>query len=318
MAAEIRGVSPETQIVVMTGSSDRRTVMGMLRSGATSVISGGSHRRLVDAIVASAEGGSTISGDVMTVLLDELVNGGHGPAEALKLEQERRARITSVLDDEDMLSMHVQPIQDLDRRATVGFEALARFRTGSQRTPDVWFAEAARLGLHVDLELHAVRRSLALLPQLPEDAWLSVNAGPETLMSDELARLLLASTPERIVVELTEHAAVADYDALTARVDVLRDAGVRLAVDDCGAGFASLKHVSLLRPDFIKLDVSLCRDLRDAVRSALVRALLAFGQEIDVAITAEGIESSEDLDALRRLGVRFGQGYFLGRPGPIG
>ncbi|HWM10132.1 MAG TPA: response regulator [Solirubrobacteraceae bacterium] len=318
VAAEIRGVSPETQIVVLTGNSDRRTVMGMLRSGATSVISGGSHRRLVDAIVASAEGGSTMSGDVMTVLLDELVNGAQGPAEALKLEQERRKRITAVLADEDMLAMHVQPVHDLDRREAVGFEALARFRTGAQRTPDVWFAEAARLGLHVDLELLAVRRALELLPLLPADAWLSVNAGPDTLMTDDLARLLLASEPERIIVELTEHAAVADYDALTARVDVLRHAGVRLAVDDCGAGFASLKHVSLLRPDFIKLDVSLCRDLRDVVRSALVRALLAFGQEIDIAITAEGIESSDDLDALRRLGVRLGQGYFLGRPGPIG
>ncbi len=178
----------------------------------------------------------------------------------------------------------------------------------------MWFAEAGRLGLHVDLELLAVRRALALLPRLPEDAWLSINAGPDTLMTEELHRLLRASEPGRIVVELTEHAAVPDYDALTARVDVLREAGVRLAVDDCGAGFASLKHVSLLRPDFIKLDVSLCRDLGDAVRSALVRALLAFGQEIGIAITAEGIESEDDLDALRRLGVRLGQGYFLGRP----
>jgi len=316
VAAEIRGVSPVTQIVVLTGISDRRTVMGMLRSGATSVIAGGSHRRLVDAIVASAEGGSTMSGEVMTVLLDELVNGAQGPAEALKLEQERRTRITRVLANDEILAMHLQPIEDLASRRAVGFEALARFTGEAQRTPDVWFAEAARLGLHVDLELLAVRRALALLPRLPDDVWLSINAGPETLMSAELDRLLRSSQARRIVLELTEHAAVADYDALGARVDALRDAGVRLAVDDCGAGFASLKHVSLLRPDFIKLDVSLCRDLGDAVRSALVRALLAFGEEIGIVITAEGIESSDDLDALLGLGVRLGQGYFLGRPAP--
>jgi EAL domain-containing protein (putative c-di-GMP-specific phosphodiesterase class I)/DNA-binding NarL/FixJ family response regulator len=317
VAAEIRGVSPDTQIVVLTGKSDRRTVMGMLKSGATSyVVKGASHRRLVDAIVASAEGGSTVSSDVMTVLLDELVNGAAGPAEALKLEQERRTRITGVLANESSLDMYLQPIHDIEAGSDVGFEALARFRVEPQRTPDVWFAEAARLGLHVDLELLAVRRALELLPRLPADAWLSVNVGPETLMTDELNRLLRAHDPHRIVVELTEHAAVADYDALTTRVDVMREAGVRLAVDDCGAGFASLKHVSLLRPDFIKLDVSLCRDLGDAVRSALVRALLAFGQEIGIAITAEGVETARDLDALRRLGVQYGQGYYLGRPAP--
>jgi EAL domain-containing protein (putative c-di-GMP-specific phosphodiesterase class I)/response regulator of citrate/malate metabolism len=317
VAAEIRGVSPDTQIVALSGSSDRRTVMGMLRSGATSyVVKGDSDRRLVEAIVASAAGGSAMSSEVMSVLVHELVNGASGPAEALKLEQARRARITAVLESDGGIDMHVQPIQELADRRDVGFEALARFTAEPRRTPDVWFAEAARLGLHVELELLAIRKALALLPSLPANAFLSVNASPDTLMSDELHPLLCAADPERIVVELTEHAAVADYTALTARVDVLRDAGVRLAVDDCGAGFASLKHVSLLRPDFIKLDVSLCRDLGDAVRSALVRALLAFGEEIGIKITAEGIETPDDLEALRRLGVRYGQGYYLGRPAP--
>jgi EAL domain-containing protein (putative c-di-GMP-specific phosphodiesterase class I) len=93
---------------------------------------------------------------------------------------------------------------------------------------------------------------------------------------------------------------------------------VRIAVDDAGAGFASLRHILLLRPDFIKLDVALCRDVAiDPARAAMARALVAFGADTGSAVVAEGIERQHDQDELQRIGVRLGQGYHLGRPAPL-
>ena len=95
----------------------------------------------------------------------------------------------------------------------------------------------------------------------------------------------------------------------------MRASGVRLAIDDAGAGFASLRHILLLRPDFIKLDVSLTRDIdTDVARRALARGLTSFGTEIGTTIVGEGVETANELRTLQELGVGTAQGYFLGRP----
>jgi EAL domain-containing protein (putative c-di-GMP-specific phosphodiesterase class I) len=129
----------------------------------------------------------------------------------------------------------------------------------------------------------------------------------------------LAGLPEgRVVLEITEHAPVDDYDHLTAALERLRRAGVSVAVDDAGAGFASLQHILRLRPDVIKLDITLVRDInRDPVKRALASSLVTFAGDIGSQITAEGIETPEELAALVDLGVPWGQGYYLGRPGPL-
>jgi EAL domain-containing protein (putative c-di-GMP-specific phosphodiesterase class I) len=116
-------------------------------------------------------------------------------------------------------------------------------------------------------------------------------------------------------VEITEQAQVEDYDELNVALGHLREVGVRIAVDDAGAGYASLRHILRLEPDVIKLDKSLVRNVhRDRPRRALATALISFAAEIGATIVAEGIESAEELDALRDLGVTFGQGYHLARP----
>jgi len=215
-------------------------------------------------------------------------------------------------------TMVFQPIVDLRTGAVVAVEALARFAEEGGRPPDVWFGEAAAVGLGVELELGACRAALAQLGGLPALARLSVNLSPETLRSPELLALLDEFPGERLAVELTEHAPVEDYEALRAALAQLRERRVQVMIDDAGAGFSSLRHVLGLAPDMIKLDVSLTRDIdADPLRRALAASLVSFAAEIPARIVAEGIETHGELAALRTLGIAYGQGYYLGGPGPL-
>jgi EAL domain-containing protein (putative c-di-GMP-specific phosphodiesterase class I) len=231
--------------------------------------------------------------------------------------QESIDRVRAVLDG-SALRMHFQPIVGLADGRLLGVEALARFEVEPRRTPDVWFAEAAAVGLGVELEQAAVAAALAQLPALPSACYLSVNLSAEAVLAPGTLELLTAVAPERIVVELTEHSQVRDYAALTQGLAAQRAAGVRLAVDDTGAGFASLRHILQLHPDVIKLDLALTRDVdTDPVRRALAAALVTFADEIGARVVAEGVETAGELAVLRDLRVDAAQGYYLGRPQPL-
>jgi EAL domain-containing protein (putative c-di-GMP-specific phosphodiesterase class I) len=119
-------------------------------------------------------------------------------------------------------------------------------------------------------------------------------------------------------LEITEHEAIDDYATLADALAPLRERGLRVAVDDVGAGYASLRHALQLAPDMVKMDISLTRDIdRDAGRRALATALISFAAETDMTIVAEGIETAGELHALRELGVKYGQGFYLARPAPL-
>jgi EAL domain-containing protein (putative c-di-GMP-specific phosphodiesterase class I) len=210
--------------------------------------------------------------------------------------------------------MAFQPIVNILTGRVVGMEALARFDAEPRRGPDTWFAAAHAAGLGVPLELAAVRAGLARLEDLPEPLYLSVNASPLTTTSDGLAELLNAETRCRIVLELTEHAAVKDYQRLNEALDSLRAHGLRVAIDDVGAGFASMRHLLELAPDFVKIDRVLCRHLRSAPGRALVAGILSFASETGSTVVAEGIETHRELEGALRTGIRYGQGYLFGRP----
>jgi EAL domain-containing protein (putative c-di-GMP-specific phosphodiesterase class I) len=229
-------------------------------------------------------------------------------------DADARGRVQAVL-DADALTVAVQPIFALPSGLIVGAEALARFP--DDRTPDRWFADAHRAGLGVALELAAVRHALAVLPALPPDAFLTINVGPDAIAARELPELLEAGgAPARIVLELTEHLQVQDYARLRRALDGLRERGTRLAIDDTGAGYASLAHILKLAPDIIKLDRGLARDIdADPVRRALAAALVTFAARTGAHVVAEGLETAGERDAVRGLGIAYGQGFLLGRPG---
>ncbi|MEM9428228.1 MAG: EAL domain-containing protein [Pseudomonadota bacterium] len=208
-----------------------------------------------------------------------------------------------------------QPIFRTGQAKPAGFEALARFAVAPSRPPDQWFADAARAGRSEELELAAIAVALAGLDQLPVDAYLSVNAGPQTILSGGLGPALADHVPERLVLEITEHAQVTDYAALRHALEPLRTRGVRIAVDDAGAGFASLSHILQLSPEIIKLDRALTVSIEaDPARRALVSALVHFARDIRADLVAEGIETAQELDCLSSLGVGMFQGYHLGAP----
>jgi EAL domain-containing protein (putative c-di-GMP-specific phosphodiesterase class I) len=216
------------------------------------------------------------------------------------------------------VAMVFQPILDIRTRALVGVEGLARFPVEPQRPPNVWFDEAWTVGRGVDLELAAVAAALANLKHLPPEAFLSVNVSPETISSPRMDVALVGLPSERIILEFPERAPVSDHYALTQAVARLRANGVRLAVDDAGAGFEDLSNILELTPDIIKFDVALTRDVdSDPVRHSLASSLVAFAQQLDSVVVAEGIETEGELNTLKEIGFGFGQGYHLGRPGPL-
>jgi EAL domain-containing protein (putative c-di-GMP-specific phosphodiesterase class I)/CheY-like chemotaxis protein len=234
--------------------------------------------------------------------------------------EERRRRIERIdraLSGE-RFGMVFQPIVDLTSCEVVGVEALARFRGEPLRPPDQWFTEAASVGRGTELELAAVGAALAQLDQLPPDTFLSANVSPSTATLPELARLLETAPGRRIVIELTEHTHIPDYEPVLRALDDLRRHGVRIAVDDAGSGYSSLRHVLRLRPDIVKLDIALIRGIHEnAARRALASAMVTFAREIDAVIVAEGVETHEELAALRSLAVTWGQGYHLATPGAL-
>jgi EAL domain-containing protein (putative c-di-GMP-specific phosphodiesterase class I) len=236
-------------------------------------------------------------------------------AEAAKEHRAETVRIGRLM-RQQAVAMVFQPIVELSTRRSVGFEALARFRR--RASPGRWFAEAARVGLGTALELMAIRLALENFTNVPPDAFLAVNLSPPSLASPGLAAILDGVDAHRVVFELTEHAGVESYGVLDRVLQPFRDRGVRLAIDDLGAGFASLKHVISLSPEMLKMDISLITRIdTDRVRRALVASLVTFAEQVGTTLTAEGVATGRELDVLVDLGVRFGQGYFLGRPKPL-
>jgi EAL domain-containing protein (putative c-di-GMP-specific phosphodiesterase class I) len=228
--------------------------------------------------------------------------------------RQRRSQIRAVL-REGRLTTVLQPIVDLVSGEAVGYESLARFEGETPQAPDVWFAAAGSVGLGLELELAAVRSALEHLDTLPADVYLSVNVSPETAVSSEFATLIEGGT-DRIVIEVTEHAAIGDYPHFNSSVARLRFRGMRYAVDDAGAGFATFSHILSTKPDIVKLDMSLIRDIhRDLARRALLHGLIYFIEQINATAVAEGVETIEEAESLKRLGVHCAQGYFFGRPG---
>lgn len=238
-----------------------------------------------------------------------------GPALADRRDMaEVRSRLKDVLTQKQFHPVF-QPIVDLRSRAVVGYEALTRFTDGT--SPDLRFSEAASVELGYDYELAAIQAALAAAPLLPEGAFVSLNVSPDLVLeSGPRLRAVIRATKRRIILELTEHVPIDDYPALREAIGRLGDVGI--AVDDTGAGYASLRHILELRPTFVKLDISLVQGIEtDEVRQALVAGLDYFALRSGCHLIAEGVESKDEATALQRVGIEFAQGYLFGHPDPI-
>jgi EAL domain-containing protein (putative c-di-GMP-specific phosphodiesterase class I) len=208
-----------------------------------------------------------------------------------------------------------QPIIDLASLEAVGYEALTRFDDGIR--PDLRFAEAASVGLGHGYELAAIEAALAVAHELPPEAFLTLNMSPGLVLESGRRLLkMIRGTSRRLILELTEHVPIVDYPALRKAIEALGT--VEIAVDDAGAGYASLRHILELRPAFAKLDISLVRGIdADELRQALVAGLSYFALKSGCQLIAEGVESEDEAILLRRLGVELAQGYLFGYPEAI-
>ena len=235
--------------------------------------------------------------------------------QADKRQRERLDRINMLL-EHDAVSIVYQPIHRLDSGAPVGVESLARFSDTGLRSPDQWFNEAADAGLGVELEMLAVRQAIRGLPYIPSGLYVAVNVSPEAAMSEALADLVAEAPPDRLVIEVTEHATVPDQARLVEALGRLRG-HAKIAIDDVGAGYSGLRRILDLKPDILKLDMSLTRDIdSDPARAALAQAMVAFAEGIGGRIVAEGIETEAEWRTLAALGVGYGQGWHFSRPMP--
>lgn len=252
---------------------------------------------------------------VAAAMVGDLVStGGRGQDRAVaELE-----RLVAALFGPGGLRTVYQPVVRLGDGARVAVEALSRFDPELFATPDRAFAAATRFRRGVDLELLAVQRALARLPDLAPGLTMCVNLSAEALTDARVQTELLRHAGHRIAVEVTEHTQVDDYLTLISVTERLRAAGLMIAVDDAGAGYASLRHILQLKPDVIKLDIGLVRGIdQDSARQALARSLVGFAGDIGALLVAEGVETEAELNRLRELGVRYGQGFLLEKPAPL-
>lgn len=232
----------------------------------------------------------------------------------LSPEQQRRA-VRGLLDEPERVTAVFQPIVSLSTGCIVGYEALARFDDSSGRTPQEWFTLARLCGLGTELQAQAAANALAV-PGRPQGTYLSVNLDPSALGAAAF-EAILPDDLHGVVIEVTEQELISDHAHLATELSRLRKRGARIALDDTGAGYAGLRHVTLMRPDVIKLDRALVEGLHDDPgKMALLDSFTTFARRTGTEVCAEGIEVDEELDALVDLGVDLGQGYHLARPGP--
>jgi diguanylate cyclase (GGDEF)-like protein len=226
----------------------------------------------------------------------------------------------------DLVVSHFQPIVDLHHGATLAWEVLSRGPRWMS-TPNEMFAAAQELGLLHELEYacrRAAFRTIAGLPPELVHKRYFLNVSPHVLSDraamDRLVQVDLAQhglDKSNFVIEVTERESIVDYAAFEQQIRDYVQQGFRIALDDFGAGHSGLVTLVTCSPHFLKLDMSLSRDIhRHAYKQHLLKSLIAFAGSVDAALIAEGVESWEELETLARFGVRYAQGFLLGRPAP--
>lgn len=242
---------------------------------------------------------------------------------AERIEQERelnvkRQAIEAAIES-DRFQLVFQPIVSLANGTIQGFESLSRFSSEPYRPPNLWFDDAQSVGLGTKLECLAIQRALDHSSNLPDSAYVSLNISPDNVLTDTFMQLLGGEHDlSRLMLEITEHSQVQDYQALLNALKPLRERGLKLAVDDAGAGYASLSHIIQLNADVIKLDMGLVRDIdTDDAKRSLAGGMVMFARQMGIKVIAEGIETAAERDTLKGLGIFAGQGFLLGKPSPI-
>lgn len=237
-------------------------------------------------------------------------------------ELERLERIQDLIVRERVITAY-QPIMSLADRAILGHEALSRGARGTGlETADQLFGAATEHHLLVELDRLCRKRAMLNSARIPRTSRIFVNTLPATIRDPQFRGKALISfldaaqlAPARIVIEITEKLVIENYGLFRETMVYFTDLGMSFAVDDVGAGYSGLEAIARLKPAFLKIDMSLVRDVHiSVVNREMVKAIVALGEGIGSAVIAEGIQTKEEADTLREIGATYGQGYYLARP----
>jgi EAL domain-containing protein (putative c-di-GMP-specific phosphodiesterase class I)/GGDEF domain-containing protein len=314
LARELAADHPDARIIGLLGE-DAATAATALAAGVfafVSVASGGDDARAVFA------GRIAMPSSLADVVLRALAQ----PLSRRERELAPRARLVSqarrAIDAPGALRPVFQPIAKVADGGLYGYLALTRFTGESDERTGRRFAEAHSLGLGMDLELAAARVALSNLARIPEGVALFIKLSCSTLADERAMALVDAADGPRVVFELAGRPEPAEASAFNHNVAALRDSGVRFSVDETGGSFGALDRMLDLAPNFIRLARGLTRDIdTDRTRRALALAVTSFATHLGARVIADAVETAEEFAALRRMGVTYGLGFHIGRPGPL-
>ncbi|MDY0268567.1 GGDEF domain-containing protein [Trichloromonas sp.] len=232
----------------------------------------------------------------------------------------------SALIENDRLYSYFQPIVDLRSNRIIGYEALLRGPEGSPlHQPDMLFDVAGRCGRRMELELLTRELHIRNFAHLNLPAKLFLNICPFSLMEQKYPRGYTRRflerhglSPEQVVIELTEHSTIDDYNLFREALSHYRQMGFTIAIDDLGAGYSGLRLWSELRPEYVKLDRHFVQGINDDYnKQQFVHSLLEIAHGQGCQTIAEGIETPEEYQTIRKIGIHLGQGFLLSRPRPV-
>jgi len=315
---EITRRCPPTKVIALTAHEDEQTVIEMMAAGANAYIPKGES---TERILREIHRPTRITHLPAREDLGVWTGDRRPKRKPGDRRHEQQRRIRDVLETEAVNATY-RPIFDVQTSAVVGIQACTRVARLPMRSADAWLAEAEAVGLLLEFELAVLRAAVRDAGLTPASAFIVVHASPTTVLAPEYHEAVLETGPERIVLELTEHADVEDYQPLNDALASLRGDGVRLEVCDVGAGLSSLRHVAMLAPDLLKIDTVLTDAVDgDEARHAVVAALTSRADQLGARAIADHVTSIRQVEELTGLGVGLLQGPLLeqlGRGDTIG
>jgi EAL domain-containing protein (putative c-di-GMP-specific phosphodiesterase class I) len=247
--------------------------------------------------------------------IDEALADATSEQEALVRRRARKLR--AILTGRRITTLY-QPIRDLQSDRVIGFEALSRGPKGEFGSPDVLFRIAYEADLVVKLDATCREQAMGSIGKLQADQLLFINMEPSSIFDPRLMESIPSRSVPQIVFEITEHAAIADFQTFRQAVQIVKQAGLKFAMDDVGSAYSGLRIISMIEPDFIKLDMELTREARrNRVKLELLKAIVGFCTDAGIPMIVEGIETAEELETVTNLGVRLVQGYLMGSPAAL-
>ena len=226
----------------------------------------------------------------------------------------RARKLRSILTGRRISTVY-QPIVDLRSERAIGFEALSRGPAGEFESPDVLFRIAYEADLVLKLDAVCREQAVRSMGKMRPDQLLFINMEPGSIFHPKLMESMPTRRMSQVVLEITEHAAIADFQTFRQAARMVKQSGFKLAIDDVGSAYSGLRIISMIEPDYIKLDMELTREAaHNRVKMELLKAIAGFCNDAKIPMIVEGIETREELDTVIGLGVGLVQGYLLGRP----